>query len=66
MAASKVVWKMACQHDVIGSHAFDLSTKRSKDANAEKSQEVQQNLLIMGGGKFAENDGDAEEFLIKR
>ena len=56
---------MACKHDVIGSHAFDLS-KRSKEANAEKSQEVQQNLLIMGGGKFAENDGDAEEFLIKR
>ena len=65
MAASKVVWKMACEHDVIGSHAFDLS-KKPKEANAEVVQKVQRNLMIMGGGKFAENDGDAEEFLIKR
>ena len=65
MAASKVVWKMACKHDVIGSHEFDLS-KKPKEANTEVVQKVQQNLMIMGGGKFAENDGDAEEFLIKR
>ena len=65
MATPKEKWKMACKHDVIGSHAFDLS-KKPKEANAEKSQEVQHNLLIMGGGKYVENDGDAEEFLIKR
>ena len=59
------MWKMACGHDVIGSHKFDLS-KKPKEANAEKSQEIQINLMVMGGGKFEENNVDAEEFLIKR